>query len=39
LDLLAFLLQPLRDRPLGDRHAHLGHHDVDGGGRTQRYAS
>ena len=28
-DLLAFLLEPLRDRPLGDRDAHLGHHDVD----------
>src|SRR5205085_8130058 len=31
LDLLALLLQPLRDRPLGDGDAHLRHHDVDGG--------
>ena len=30
LDLLALLLEPLRDRPLGDGDAHLGHHDVDG---------
>ena len=28
---LALLLEPLGDRPLGDGHAHLGHHDVDGG--------
>ena len=28
LDVLAHLLEPLRDRPLGDGHAHLGHHDV-----------
>ena len=31
LDLLAFGLQPLCHRPLGDGDAHLGHHDVDGG--------
>ena len=29
LDLLAHLLEPLRDRPLGDGDAHLGHDDVD----------
>jgi len=28
-DLLALLLQPLRDRALGDGHAHLRHDDVD----------
>src|SRR5919202_532786 len=33
LDLLTLLLQPLRDCPLGDGDAHLGHHDVDGGFR------
>ena len=31
LDLLADLLQPLRDRPLGDGDAHLRHDDVDCG--------
>ena len=31
IDVLALLLQPLRDRPLGDGHAHLRHHDIDGG--------
>ncbi len=31
LDLLALLLQPARDRPLRDGHAHLRHHDVDCG--------
>ena len=29
LDLVADLLQPLRQRPLGDRFAHLGHDDVN----------
>ena len=31
LDVLALLLQPAGDRPLGDGHAHLRHHDVDCG--------
>jgi hypothetical protein len=30
LDRLALLLEPLRDRALGDGDAHLRHHDVDG---------
>ena len=29
LDRLALALDPADDRPLGDGHAHLGHHDVD----------
>src|SRR5436190_1278741 len=28
-DGVAWLLEPLRDRPLVDRDAHLGHHDLD----------
>ena len=35
LDRLAFLLQPLEDRPLGDGDAHLGHDDVDDRGGHQ----
>ena len=37
LDVLALLLEPARDRPFRDGHAHLRHHDVDcglGGHRT-----
>ena len=35
---LALLLQPLRDRPLGDGHAHLRHDDVDCGLRGHRFS-
>ena len=31
LDVLALLLEPARDRPFRDGHAHLRHHDVDCG--------
>src|SRR6185437_8185375 len=39
LDLLALLLEPLRDRPLGDGDAHLGHDDVDGGFSGHQYSA
>ena len=35
-DRIALRLEPLRDRPLRDGHAHLGHHDVDGGSGGHR---
>src|SRR5204863_486306 len=38
-DLLAFLLEPLRDRPLRDGDAHLGHDDVDGGIGGHQYSA
>src|SRR5262249_20762179 len=38
-DLLALLLEPLGDRPLGDRDAHLGHDDVDRGGGSHQYSA
>ena len=34
LDVLALLLEPARDRPLRDGHAHLRHHDIDCGLRS-----
>src|SRR5262249_59186494 len=38
-DGLAFLLEPLRDRPLGDGDAHLRHDDVDRLGRRHQYSA
>src|SRR4029450_13265400 len=38
-DRLAFLLEPLRDRPLGDGDAHLRHDDVDRGRRGHQYSA
>src|SRR5581483_2410879 len=37
-DLIADLLQPPRDRPLGDAHAHLRHDDVDCGSCAHQYS-
>ena len=39
LDVFALLLEPARDRSLGDGHTHLRHHNVDCGLRSHRVLS